>query len=247
MALPLFDVLETERAVSRSQGSHSGNLYHQTLGRHAPMLVRTGLVLLIGSVVAVGLSAIVPWQLAALAGWDCAAVAFLAAVWPLVLRASADETRRMATRQDDSRTVGVLLLLGVCIASLIGGGFALDLAGHRVGAMRLLLILMAAGTVILSWLVLNTVYTLRYADLYYSSATGHGVDFVGGTAPASYGADYRDFAYLAFTIGMTYQVSDTTLRNRTFRRTVLRHALLGYLFGVVIVAGAINLIASLLH
>ncbi len=247
MALPLSDVPGAERAVNRWQEPPPRTLYHRAMGSHAPMLLRTGLVLLIGAVVAVGLCAVAPWQLAALAGWDCAAVVFLAAVWPLVLRASADETRRMATRQDDTRTVGVLLLLGVCIASVVGGGFALHLAGQRGGAMRSLLIVMAAGTVVLSWLVLNTVYALRYADLYYSSPTEGGVDFVEGTAPGDRGADYRDFAYLAFTVGMTYQVSDTTLRNRAFRRTVLRHALLGYLFGVVIVAGAINLIAGLMR
>ena len=222
-------------------------MYHRTLGRHAPVLLRTALVLLIGTLVAVGLSTVTLWPIAAVAGWDCAAVAFLAAVWPLVLKTSAEETRRMATRQDDTRAVGVLLLLGVCVASLAGGGFALYLAGHRAGSMRLLLVFMAAGTVILSWLVLNTIYTLRYADLYYSSGPGEGVDFEEGTAPGAHGADYRDFAYLAFTIGMTYQVSDTTLRSKPFRRTVLRHALLSYLFGVVIVAGAINLIAGLLR
>ncbi len=210
------------------------------------MLVRTVLVLLIGLAVAVGLTAAAPWQVAAIAGWDSAAVTFLGAVWPVVLRASSDQTRRMATRQDDTHAVGVFLLLGVCVASIVGGGFAFALAAQRAGALRLLLILLAAATVILSWLVLNTVYALRYAHLYYSSTSGRAVDFE-GTGPGTYGADYRDFAYLAFTIGMTYQVSDTTLRNRTLRRAVLSHALLAYLFGVVIVAAAINLIAGLLR
>ena len=210
------------------------------------MLLRTGLVLLIGFAVAAGLAAVAPWQVAVLAGWDCAAAAFLAAVWPLIMRATADATRRMATRQDDTRPVGVFLLLSLCIASIAGGGFAFALAQQRDGPLRLLLIVLAAATVVLSWLVLNTIYTLRYAHLYYSAPTAGAVGF-GGNTPDTYRADYRDFAYLAFTIGMTYQVSDTTLRNRTFRRTVLSHALLAYLFGVVIVASAINLLAGLLH
>jgi len=57
--------------------------------------------------------------------------------------------------------------------------------------------------------------------------------------------DYRDFAYVAFTVGMTFQISDTDIQTRVIRRTVLRHALLAYLFGAVILAVAINLIANL--
>jgi len=82
------------------------------------------------------------------------------------------------------------------------------------------------------------VYTLRYADLYYQHEGG--LDFNQTEEP-----DYRDFAYLAFTIGMTYQVSDTNLRLKAVRRTALRHALLSYLFGAVIIAMTINIVASL--
>ena len=93
-------------------------------------------------------------------------------------------------------------------------------------------------TVVLSWTLVNTVFTLRYAHLYFSVRSA-AVDFGEVDRP-----DYRDFAYLAFTIGMTYQVSDTDLRDRHIRRTVLFHALLAYVFGVVIVAAGINLIAG---
>jgi uncharacterized membrane protein len=66
------------------------------------------------------------------------------------------------------------------------------------------------------------------------------VDFNEDDAP-----DYRDFAYLAFTIGMTFQVSDTTLQTSEIRRTALRHALLSYVFGAVVIATTINLVAGL--
>jgi uncharacterized membrane protein len=243
-AAPAGRYSDVDRPVTRS-GPPPRNVYHRMLGAHAPTLARTALVLLIGSAVGGALMAVAPWQLALLAGWDAAAATFLATVWPLILAADSVETKRMATRVDDTRTVGILLLLAVCLSSVVGGGFALALAGDRSGLARLLLVLITAGTVVLSWLVLNTVYALRYADLYYGSAAPEGVAFA-GTRPA-HDADFRDFAYLAFTIGMTYQVSDTTLRSRIFRRTVLAHALFAYLFGVVIVAGAINLIASLLR
>src|SRR5690606_3251822 len=97
----------------------------------------------------------------------------------------------------------------------------------------------AVVTVVLSWMSVNTDFTLRYAHLYYSSPEG-GVDFAGTTAP-----DYRDFAYLAFTVGMTYQVSDTALLTPQFRRELLKHALLSYVFGAVIVAAVINAVAGL--
>jgi uncharacterized membrane protein len=95
-------------------------------------------------------------------------------------------------------------------------------------------------TVALSWLSVHAVYTLRYADLYYR--TGGGIDFHDDGAP-----DFGDFAYVAFTIGMTFQVSDTDLVSRPIRRTALRHALLSYLFGIAVIATTINAVASLLN
>jgi uncharacterized membrane protein len=93
-----------------------------------------------------------------------------------------------------------------------------------------------------SWTLINTVYTLRYADQHFGSARG-GIEF--GDGDGKEPPSYRDFAYVAFTIGMTYQVSDTTLRDPRIRRTVLFHAALSYVFGVVIVAGSVNLISGL--
>jgi uncharacterized membrane protein len=85
------------------------------------------------------------------------------------------------------------------------------------------------------------VFTLRYARTYYSEPTG-GIDFNEEDPPT-----YLDFAYLALTIGMTFQVSDTNLTSKPIRRTALGHAMLSYLFGAVIVALVINVVASLLH
>jgi uncharacterized membrane protein len=116
------------------------------------------------------------------------------------------------------------------------------LAGRENGASRVLLIGVAVLTVMLSWTVVNTVYTLRYADQYFRSKPG-GIAF--GTEDGQQHPGYRDFAYVAFTIGMCYQVSDTTLRDPRIRRTVLAHATLSYVFGVVIVAGTVNLISGL--
>jgi uncharacterized membrane protein len=93
--------------------------------------------------------------------------------------------------------------------------------------------------VVVSWLVVNTEFTVRYAHRYFSPPVG-GIDFPGADVP-----DYRDFAYLAFTVGMTYQVSDTALLAPRFRRLLLAHAAAAYVFGVVIVAAVINIVAGI--
>ncbi len=158
--------------------------------------------------------------------------------------ALAVHAQRLATREDETSGSARVLLVGASAASLLGVGFALSLAGRDSGARRVLLIGVAVLTVVLSWTVVNTVYTLRYADLHYRSRAA-GIVF--GEQDGQERPTYRDFAYVAFTIGMTYQVSDTTVRDRQLRRTVLSHALLSYLFGVVIVGGSVNLIAGLLR
>jgi uncharacterized membrane protein len=96
-----------------------------------------------------------------------------------------------------------------------------------------------------SWLLVHTVFTLRYAHRYYAGGEGtelRGIDFGGDEEPC-----YQDFAYVGFTVGMTYQVSDTAMKTGALRRVVLGHALLSYLFGAVIIATAINVIAGLIN
>ena len=222
-------------------GTPSRTLYHRYLGWHAPAMHRAVTVLVVGLASGFAFLPYAPWELAIVAGWDAAAATFLGSVWHLIVRSDGPDTARLAAREDDTHASATLLLVAVCMASLLGVGFVLGLAGDRTGALRATLIIVAAATVALSWSVINTIYTLHYAHLYYGSAAD-GIEFnMGAATPPS----YRDFAYLAFTVGMTYQVSDTALSNTQIRRTVLWQAILAYLFGVVIVAGAINLMAGL--
>jgi uncharacterized membrane protein len=106
--------------------------------------------------------------------------------------------------------------------------------------VRAEIITLAVVSVAVSWLAVNSVFTLRYAHLYYLE--GGGLDFHGEAAPA-----YADFAYVAFTIGMTFQVSDTEVTSPRIRKTVLRHALLAYVFGIAVIALTINVVAGLLR
>ena len=132
-----------------------------------------------------------------------------------------------------------MFLLVAAVASLLAVGLVIVTAGGGGGLAQGLQVGLGVASVILSWTVVHTVYTLRYARLYYGGSDG-GVDFNADDPPR-----YADFANLAFTIGMTYQVSDTDLKTKEIRGTALRHALLSYLFGTVIVATTINLVAGL--
>jgi uncharacterized membrane protein len=195
-----------------------------------------------GLIVAAVLLPFVTWGLALVGGWDAAALTVLLAIWSIIIRADSSLAPQLAAREDETEGSARTLLVGASVASLLGAGYVLDLAGRQSGASRVLLIGVAVLTVVLSWTVINTVYTLRYADQHFRSKPG-GIEFA--TEGGQQHPSYRDFAYVAFTIGMCYQVSDTTMRDAQLRRTVLTHAILAYVFGVVIVAGSVNLISGL--
>ena len=217
--------------------------YHRWLGWYAPAMRRAVVVSSIGLLVVVVLAWFLPWGMAVVAGWDAAALTFLVTIWPVILGADGPHAAQLAMREDETRGTAAVLLVGASVASLLGVGFALGLAGRASGPPRVLLISVAVLTVVLSWTVVNTVYTLRYADLHFRSREA-GIAF--GDPDGQEPPTYRDFAYVAFTIGMCYQVSDTTVGDPRIRGTVLSHAFLSYVFGVVIVAGSVNLIAGLL-
>jgi uncharacterized membrane protein len=202
-------------------------------------LIATGLGALAGVVAAF----VTPWQLCTLIGWDVAAVANVVWVAATAGRFDAEQTRAFATREDDSRFSAQVLLLGACLASLLGVAFALLKASQSTGPQRAVLTGFAVFTVVASWAVVHTVFALRYAHLYFREPIG-GIDFKSGP---DYSPDYRDFAYVAFTVGMTFQVSDTDVQVREMRRTILAHALFAYLFGAVILAVMINVVAALLQ
>jgi uncharacterized membrane protein len=185
-----------------------------------------------------------PWQVSILIGWDVAAVLNVGWVATTAGRFDANETREFATREDDSRLSAQFLLLGAGVASLVGVGFDLYKASQTQGVGKGFLVGMGVFTVVASWAVVHTTYALRYAHEYYGVQEVGGIDFKTGP---DYEPDYRDFAYVAFTVGMTFQVSDTDIRGRRIRRTVLAHALFAYLFGGVILAASINVVASLVQ
>jgi len=195
---------------------------------------------LIGAVVGAVAALFAPWQVATLLAWDAAALAFCVWVWAAVHHTDAATTQRIATREDDSRAAAEVILIAASVASLVGVGLTLLKASTEIGTTQALITAVAVVTVVLSWLAVHTVFTLRYAHLYYRESGG--IDFHDNDDP-----DYGDFAYVAFTIGMTFQVSDTDFTSKAIRKAALRHALLSYVFGITVIALTINVVASLIR
>jgi uncharacterized membrane protein len=203
--------------------------------------VRVAVTASIATVAGVTASLITLWQAAILLGWDAGVVFLMAWVWLAVWKMSAAETKTYAEREDPSIRLSELLVLTAGVALLAAVGLVLIKAGHAMGATKAYLIALGVLSVALSWVMVHTVFTLRYARTYYLKPQG-GIDFNESDPPT-----YLDFVYLALTIGMTFQVSDTNLTSKSIRRIALTHAALSYLFGAVIVALVINVVASLLQ
>jgi uncharacterized membrane protein len=180
------------------------------------------------------------WPVAVSAGWAVAAVVIALAVLPRILLMDSEQTKANARDEDFSRVTADFVVLAAAVASLVAIFFLVHEAGGRHGASKILLVLLAVAAVVLSWQTVQTVYTVHYGDLYYGDPIG-GIDFNDDEPP-----DYHDFFYLAWTIGMTFQVSDTNLETKTMRRTAIRQALLSFVFVAVLLAVTINVVASLL-
>lgn len=194
----------------------------------------------VGIVALVASALTCPWQLTLLVTWSAVSLTLLGWIWRDIGHLDAEGTRRIAVREDDSRRVAFLLLVTASVASL--GGVVSAFVKQRSSQGWLAPTLLVGGIVAVaaSWALVHTLFTLRYAHLYYSDEPG-GIDFNEQSPP-----DYRDFAYLAFTIGMSFAASDTNIEAAPIRRTVLRQALISYVFGTVIVALSINIVAGLL-
>jgi uncharacterized membrane protein len=204
--------------------------------------LRRAIAALVTGLVAGGIvTFFLPWQASLLVAWVVTASVAVGAVLVQTWKLDPTQTAAWATREDDSRAASDLLLVSASVVSLAAVAFGLVKAGQMDGYARAGMTAVTVLSVFLAWGVVQSVFTLRYARLYYGGRSG-GIEFNEDDQP-----DYHDFGYLALTIGMTYQVSDTNLGSKTIRRTATRHALLSYLFGTVVVAVMINVVASLLH
>ena len=203
--------------------------------RHRSAAVHLAVALVVGVAVGATGALLVSWGPGLLAGWLAAALSFLLLTWPPLWAMSADETANVALRQDPGGPLRDVVLLAVASGSILAVALVIIPAGRTGWPM----VAMGVASVVVSWVVVHTVFTLRYARRFYTTPKG-GIDFHEDGDPS-----YRDFAYFSFTVGMTFQVSDTDITDRDIRSTVLRQGLTSFVYATIIIAVTINVIAGL--
>ncbi|WP_029432269.1 DUF1345 domain-containing protein [Blastococcus sp. URHD0036] len=176
-------------------------------------------------------------EMSVLLGWSVAAAGLLVWVWRISWPRDAPGTKRLAEEEGRTRVTDTVVLCAA-VASLAAVVEAL-VRSQTQDAVSIATVVLGVLVVILSWALVNTVFALKYARGYYSGGDG-GIDFGQDDPPA-----YSDFAYLAFTVGMSFAAPDTQLADRSVRKVALGHALLSYLFGTVVIAVAVNLVTNL--
>jgi uncharacterized membrane protein len=183
--------------------------------------------------------------LSLLGGWTALALIFTGWTWLALWPFDSDETRRHAGQEQPLPWVVVALVLGGAMASLVGVAVLLGRSQeasqgvpHDSGAGW-----MAVGSVVLSWLTIHTLYAMVYAKHYFDPREPGGIDFNSPPGQSDQPC-YKDFFYVGFAVGMSFAISDTNLTSTRMRATALGHGLLSFVFGAVIVASVVNLIAA---
>jgi uncharacterized membrane protein len=179
--------------------------------------------------------------------WSAFAWTAICLIWFRICFAEARASVRTAKLQDSGRTAIFIFVLCSAVASLFAVALLIGSAKGLKGEALSGHILLAAGTVVSSWVLVHTVFTMHYAHMYYRDRgdgedddEGSGLEFPGEKAP-----DFFDFAYFSFVIGMTFQVSDVQISAQGIRRLALVHGLMSFVFNTLILALSINLISGL--
>lgn len=180
------------------------------------------------------------WETRLLSGWLAACLVYLFIVWWGVGRLDAAQTRLRASSLDPGSTALYFVIVAISWASLVGVLMVTDSAKTQTGLDRWLHIGLALTTLATSWLLIQTVFALRYARRYYMCNT-HGLVFPGTTEPT-----YFDFAYFSAVIGMTSQVADVGISHPAMRRLALLHGLVSFGFNLMVLALTLNLVANAL-
>ncbi|MFC7475803.1 DUF1345 domain-containing protein [Dankookia sp. GCM10030260] len=203
--------------------------------RHRPVLLAAaGLgALVVGLGAALGL----PLQAALLAGWCAATLSYVVPTLRIMHRATPAQMRRRAELLDEGEGAILAASLAAAIAAIAAVAWFLASKSGRMGAGEVVLALVSIA---LSWVFVHLLFAVRYAHEYWQAEGG--LDFPGDTEP-----EFGDFLYFAFIIGMTFQTSDVAVSKRLLRRLALVHALVSFLFNVVILAAAVNVAAGLVE
>jgi uncharacterized membrane protein len=200
--------------------------------------VPIGIAAMVGAAAGSVVGTTAGWQYAPAAGWIATAAVYLVWTWASIAKMTAAGIEVVVQQRHPARGPAGTIIVIASIASL-GGVANLLIASTAKGPDATVAAVIGFLSVIASWLVVHAVFTLRYAILYYTEPVG-GIDFNQDDKPT-----FADFAYLGFTIAMTYGVTDTAVKNRPIRTSVLQHAVVSYLFGTVILAITVQVITTL--
>ena len=183
---------------------------------------------------------------AAIAGWNTVAVVILALDWVTILTTPQRKIRELAQQQDLSRFLVFVFVVVTASVALFAVGFLVSVKKSQTGGHFIIHLLLTLLTVIFSWTLVHTVFGLRYAHAFYGDNDDPGVQkHAGGLIfPGDRPPDYFDFAYFAFVVGMTCQVSDVQITSRRMRRLTLAHSILSFGFNTIILALVINIAVS---
>ena len=180
------------------------------------------------------------WELMPLVSWTVAATMALGWLWGKSWAQDASGTERLAEEESRARSTDLAVVLAA-VGSLAAIGVAMERSSGQKDAVAVTSVVLAMVSAILSWALVNAVFALKYARLYYIDEPDvGGIDFQQEQPPA-----YSDFAYMAFTMGMAFAVPETQPTNARIRKVALGHALLAYLFGTGVLTVAIDLVTSL--
>jgi uncharacterized membrane protein len=171
------------------------------------------------------------WSHALMISFDIAALVFLVSLVPLLRNHTATMMRQHAAENDANRVMLLVISTVVTVAILTAIG-----SEAQSGDPPKLLIV---ATLVTAWLFSNTVYALHYAHLYYVKGSKGGLGFSGKDDP-----DYGDFVYFAYTLGMTFQTSDTAVETPGLRRVVTVHSFAAFVFNIGVLAFTINVLGS---
>jgi uncharacterized membrane protein len=178
--------------------------------------------------------------------WMAFAFSAILLTWITILSSHPREVQKIAKLQDSSRAMIFGFVITASVVSLLAVYFLLKSAkGHGANVNGHILLAMAA--VFVSWWLVQTIFTMRYAHMYYDTDRDDGTPKKGGGLlfPDETQPDYMDFVYFSFVIGMTFQVSDVNISSRFIRRLAWLHGLISFIFNTAIVALSINVISGL--
>jgi uncharacterized membrane protein len=199
---------------------------------------------IVGAIVLAATSVELPLTARIALTWTAFAGAMLLLAWGVILSGDPVTVRRSAVLQDAGRSLIFTLVLLASCGSLWVVWTLIGLARGQSGGTYAFYMTVAPVSVVLSWCLVQTLFALRYAHIYYGAGQIQGTHHGGLKFPGDHLPDYMDFAYYSFVVGMTAQVSDVQVTSRLLRRVTLLHGVISFAFNTIILALTISALAS---